>query len=265
MSEPTGSRAAVLVDSLHVHLGASRALDGISLRVAQGETLALLGANGSGKTTLMKVLMGLVPITAGRVELHGSDIRNRRAVPWSRIGYVPQRVNSNPSMAVTAEEVVASGLLSDRSLFPGRRGRGRVMEALEQVGLAGRAGDSVHIFSGGQQQRVLIARALVRRPDLLVIDEPMSGIDRKSQEALAATLGRLQSEGTSIVVVLHDLGVLAPIIDRAVVLENGRVVHDGAPPSSGPPSPDQDHFHGQVRGLPPRCTAPVIAAGWRGQ
>ncbi|WP_159803645.1 metal ABC transporter ATP-binding protein [Arthrobacter zhaoguopingii] len=265
MGESTDSRAAVLVDGLRVHLGASRVLDGISLRVAEGETLALLGANGSGKTTLVKALMGLVPVTAGRVELYGSDIGNRRSVPWSRIGYVPQRVNSNPAMAVTAEEVVASGLLTDRNLRPGRRGHGRVMVALDQVGLSGRARESVHIFSGGQQQRVLIARALVRQPDLLVIDEPMSGIDRKSQEALAATLGGLQREGTSIVVVLHDLGVLAPIIERAVVLENGCVVHDGAPPTSGPPSPDQDHFHGQVRGEPPRRTAPAIADGWRGQ
>ncbi len=201
-------------------------LKGIDLTVPDGQTLALLGANGSGKTTLVKTLLGLVPTTKGQVTLYGADVNARRSVPWSRIGYVPQRVNTNPSMTVTAEEVVAAGLLDNRRLLPGPRARERVHNALDQVGLRERSHESVHLFSGGQQQRVLIARALVRQPDLLVIDEPMSGIDQESQTALAISLSELQTKGTTIVVVLHDPGVLAPLIHRTIILDQGRISRD---------------------------------------
>ena len=216
-----------------MRLGGQRVLSDVSLSVAQGETIALLGANGSGKTTLVKALLGLVPPAAGRVALYGADPADRRAVSWHRIGYVPQRVTVHPATAVTAEEVVAAGLLTNRRLLPGREGRRRVLEALDEVALLDRARESVHIFSGGQQQRVLLARALVRRPDLLILDEPLAGIDRESQAALAASLQRLQDSGTAIVAVLHDLGALEPLIRRAVVLDHGRVVHDGVPPAAG--------------------------------
>ena len=229
MSEASSGAApaSVSVTGLQVRFGAQQVLDGVNLQLADGETLALLGANGSGKTTLVKAMLGLIPRTAGQVALYGVDISERRSVPWPRIGYVPQRMNSAPPMAVTAAEVVTAGLLNNRRLVPGRAGRHRVFEALEQVGLQHRAREAVGHFSGGQQQRVLLARALVRRPDLLILDEPLSGIDLESQHALAATLQRLQDTGTSIVAVLHDSGVLAPLIGRGVLLDHGRVVHDG--------------------------------------
>lgn len=244
MSDPKSGGPAVLVENLSVRLGVVPILDRVSLRVGHGETVALLGANGSGKTTLVKTIMGLVPVGAGNITLYGSDITDRRSVPWSRIGYVPQRINANAALSVTAEEVVASGLLSERRFFPARDGRGRVLKALKEVGLDGRAGDSVQVFSGGQQQRVLIARALVRQPDMLVIDEPMSGIDGQSQNALAVTVRELQRRGTTIVVVLHDPGVLAPMIQRVVILDHGRVAYDGPPaqqPSAGPAASRQGH------------------------
>ena len=97
-------------------------LEGIDLEVADGQTLALLGANGSGKTTLVRALLGLVPPTRGRIAVYGADLAMRRTVPWSRVGYVPQRVNAQPGMSVTAEEVVAAGLLDHRRLTPGPPG-----------------------------------------------------------------------------------------------------------------------------------------------
>jgi zinc transport system ATP-binding protein len=250
VSERSSGGPAVHVDALHVQLGATTVLEGIDLAVPDGQTLALLGANGSGKTTLVRTLLGLVPATKGQVTLYGAAVSARRSVPWSRIGYVPQRVNANPSMTVTAEEVVAAGLLDNRRLLPGPRARERVQNALDQVGLRERSHESVQLFSGGQQQRVLIARALVRQPDLLVIDEPMSGIDQESQTALALTLSELQNRGTTIVVVLHDPGVLAPLIHRTVILDQGRIIHDGTlaaqdshRPSSGPATSDTDAVH----------------------
>src|SRR5690606_31721981 len=110
---------------------------------------------------------------------------------------------------------------------------------------AERANETVSVFSGGQQQRVLIARALVRRPELLVLDEPLTGIDRDSQESLAATLTGLRERGTSVLTVLHELGSLAGLLERAVVLRHGRVVHDGPPPpaAAGHSDPDHEHHH----------------------
>ncbi|TWG75797.1 zinc transport system ATP-binding protein [Cellulosimicrobium cellulans J34] len=111
------------------------------------------------------------------------------------------------------------------------------------MGLADRADDSTAELSGGQQQRVLIARALVRRPDLLVLDEPVAGVDKPSQEAFAATMTRLVDDGLTVLVVLHELGALAPLVERAVVLRHGRVVHDGAPPRASSTHAGATHQH----------------------
>lgn len=253
----------VMVEHLSVDLGTGPILDGIDLRVSKGETLALLGANGSGKTTLVKALVGLVPLTSGRVVLYGADVRARRTVPWARIGYVPQRVNMGPSMSATAEEVVTSGLLSRLRLRPGPGSQGRVREALAEVGLAERAGESVHLFSGGQQQRVLIARALVRKPDLLIIDEPLSGIDRASSLALASSLQRLHNTGTTIVVVLHELGELGSMIQRAVVLDQGRIVQDGPPSTTDLDDPGRHHTDSAQGFTAHRHPARGLEAGWQ--
>jgi zinc transport system ATP-binding protein len=207
-----------------------------------------MGGNGSGKSTLLKALLGIVPTTAGHAQLRGVEVTtSRQAVPWSSIGYVPQRIGAGTGVPATAAEVVASGLVGHRHLRPGAGARRRCLEALDQVGLADRARESVAIFSGGQQQRVLIARALVRHPKLLLLDEPLSGVDQASKEALAGILARLQAHGTTMLVVLHELGELAPLIDRAVVLDHGRIVHDGRPPAPAHgPDPNQGHPHGDA-------------------
>lgn len=236
----------VHVRDLHVTLGHARILQGVDLDVRDGEMVALLGANGSGKSTLVKALLTIAPVSRGRVEVFGADVAaDHRRVPWRRVGYVPQRVGAASGTPATALEVVCSGLLDNRRLRPPRGWRELALSALDEVGLADRARETVSVFSGGQQQRVLIARALVRRPDLLVLDEPLSGIDRDSQEALAATLTGLRERGTSVLVVLHELGALAGMLERAVVLRHGRVVHDGPPPrpAAGHAGPDHEHLH----------------------
>lgn len=240
-------------------------LHGIDLTVTDGEVVALLGANGSGKSTLVKALTGIVPITAGRAEVYGGDVAAaRRSVPWSRVGYVPQRMGPSSGVPATAVEVVASGLLDGKRLRPGRGARRKSLEALEQVGLLDRANDSVQVFSGGQQQRVLIARALVRDPDLIILDEPLAGIDRASKEALALTLGQMHAKGTTILVVLHELGELHGLIGRAVVLRHGRIVFDGPPPSAAPghDHPDHDHVHAHGDTPPPGHKVPDLRSEW---
>ncbi|MEX5299935.1 ATP-binding cassette domain-containing protein [Kocuria sp. CPCC 205292] len=238
--------AAIRTADLAVVLGAAPVLRGVDLTVADGEAVALMGGNGSGKSTLIKALLGIVPVASGEARLFGADVTGaRRHVPWSRIGYVPQRVGVGAGVPATALEVVASGLTGHRRLRLGAGARRVCLDALEQVGLADRARESVAIFSGGQQQRVLIARALVRQPRLLLLDEPLSGVDQVSKEAIARILAQLQAGGTTLLVVLHELGELSPLLDRAVVLRHGRIVHDGIPPLPAPghDAPDHEHLH----------------------
>lgn len=226
----TGASAeevVVAADGVSVELGGLAVLRGVSLELHAGEAMALLGGNGSGKTTLVRSLVGLAPLRRGQVELFGTVLARFRA--WSRIGYVPQRSTASLSGA-KVKEVVAAGRLAHRAPFvpAGRADRAAVAEALAAVDLSGRAGDQMVHLSGGQQQRVLIARALAAQPDLLVLDEPIAGVDLEHQEVLARLLERLVASGTAVLVVLHEVGALAPLISRALVLRDGRVVRDGA-------------------------------------
>lgn len=244
---------AVEVRDLRVTLDGAIILPRVSVTVAPGEVLAVMGANGSGKSTLLRAVVGALPHQAGTVRLLGAPLG--RAVAWDRIGYVPQRVAAAGGVPATAREVVLTGTLHHRRLVPPRGARTRVTEALATVGLADRADQAVREMSGGQQQRVLLARALVRRPDLLLLDEPLAGVDLPSQDSLSATLAHLVSHGATVVVVLHELGPLAPLIDRAVVLRHGRVVHDGAPPAPAhdhaSPRHQHQHDHGDTPGADP--------------
>ncbi|MDT3395635.1 metal ABC transporter ATP-binding protein [Streptomyces sp. B1866] len=225
-------------------LGARPVLRGVDLSVRRGEVVALLGANGSGKSTAVRAVVGQVPLTGGELELFG--LPRRRFRDWARVGYVPQRTTAAAGVPATVREVVSSGRLARRRLGPLRGDdRAAVHAALERVGLADRARDSVNALSGGQHQRVLIARALAGRPELLIMDEPMAGVDLASQDVLAATLREEVAAGVTVLLVLHELGALEPLIDRAVVLRDGRVVHDGAPPRAvGQHAlPGHEHIH----------------------
>lgn len=235
-----------------VRLDGREVLHGIDLRVESGEMLVLLGPNGSGKSTLVRALLGLVPLSGGRTEIYGvppADFRD-----WHRIGYVPQRLTVGGGVPATVREVVASGRIARRSRlrpFATAADRAAVQRALEQMRLTDRAGQPAQRLSGGQQQRVLIARALAGEPDLLVMDEPTAGVDAASQEALAATLHDLIRQGRTIVVVAHELGPLEPLVTRAVVLEQGRIVHSGAPPAPEGECALPGHRHQHPHGAEP--------------
>lgn len=207
-------------------MGSTHILHQVSLTVERGESVALLGANGCGKSTLIKACLGLYPLAGGDVQLFGASLSKRRQVPWMQVGYVPQRVSATAGVPATALEVVRSGLLGPGRPFAswGGGAKAQAMEALAQVGLAKRANDHVQVFSGGQAQRVMIARALVRRPQLLFLDEPLAGVDRASRQGLADCLAQLREQGITLVTVLHEMGELAGLVDRTVTLADGRVV-----------------------------------------
>jgi zinc transport system ATP-binding protein len=200
----------VAVEGLEVRFGATRALTQVALTVDEGEVVTLIGPNGAGKSTLVRAVLGLITPSAGRVW--------RR--PGLRIGYVPQRMTIDPVLPLTV----------GRFLSLARPGPARkIAAALERVAAAALAGQSIHELSGGEFQRVLLARALMRDPELLVLDEPVQGVDFAGQIALYDLIGRLrESLGLGVLMVSHDLHVVMAATDRVVCL-NHHVCCSGAP------------------------------------
>lgn len=248
----TGADNVLEVRGAHVAVGERPVLHGVDLTASAGEVVALLGPNGSGKSTLVRATVGLLPLTAGEVRLFGMPLA--RFHEWFRIGYVPQRATAAGGVPATVREVVTSGRLPQRRLFRrlGSQDRDAVGRAIDLVGLSDRADESVATLSGGQQQRVLIARAAATEPDLLVLDEPNAGVDQRSQEAFARAMRTFVASGRTVLLVLHEMGPLEPLVDRAVVLETGQVAYDGPLPvpsalAHGPH--DHDHAVQSDRGL----------------
>lgn len=229
---------------VHVSLHGTEILHGVGLEARAGEAVALMGGNGSGKSTLVRALVGALPFSQGAVTLFGEPAS---AASRARLGYVPQRMTASGGVAATALEVVTSGLLGKRTLRLPRGAKAAALAALETLGVEGLARRDVSRLSGGQQQRVLIARALVRKPRVLILDEPMAGVDLQSQVAFAHALGHLKEDGVAVVVVLHELGALGRHIDTAVVLEHGCVTYSGVPPQDlgvhALPGHDHEHAH----------------------
>jgi zinc transport system ATP-binding protein len=225
---PGGGR---LVEAEHVSFryGRDLVLDDVSLRVSAGEFVALVGPNGSGKSTLLKVLLGSVRPGGGRVRLFAEA--PERLADRSRLGYVPQRPTMGSEVPATVEEIVAAGRLSSRGWWrPARRiDREAVAHALRSVDLADLARRPVNELSGGQQQRAFIARAFASEPELLVLDEPIAGVDAESQRRFRDSLVHLITEhGAGVLLVSHELSAVAGDLDRVVVLKN-RVLFDGPP------------------------------------
>jgi zinc transport system ATP-binding protein len=226
MTTDTATTAVSIADGA-VEIGGRPVLRGIDLQVRAGDFLALMGANGSGKSTLVRALVGLRPLSVGQVRLFDTPLDSFGE--WHRIGFVPQRATAASGVPASVWEVVAAGRLTRRKLLRplSRADRAAIDEALEVVGLGDRRRDAVSHLSGGQQQRVLIARALAGEPDLFFLDEPTAGVDLPNQQALAGALAELKARQATVVLVAHELGPLAPLVDRAVVMRDGLIVYDG--------------------------------------
>jgi zinc transport system ATP-binding protein len=209
--------------------GDTPVLDGVSLAVAQGEFLGIIGPNGSGKTTLLRIMLGLLRPSDGDVRLFGRSVASFR--DWGRVGYMPQKTAFDGALPVTAAEVVATGLIP---LLGFRRRVGpeehrKVNEGLARVGMEKQAGVRMGALSTGQQQRVLIARALVSDPALLLLDEPTASIDVEAQSSFYTLLRSFNRErGLTLVIVSHDIGVVAQEVNRVACL-NRHILFCGHP------------------------------------
>lgn len=247
-SHQTDAALAVYTDNLHVAYETNVILHGVDISIPVGQCVAITGANGSGKSTFVKALIGSAPVTAGEVRIFGGSPRGmgekrRDTIDWNRIGYVPQRPATGAGVSSSALEVVRSGTLGPRQWWYPRGSKKAALEALDTVGLAHRKDEPTQVLSGGQQQRVRIARALVRDPDLLIMDEPLAGIDKHSQEKLADIVELKKAEGKTILLILHELGPLQPHLDRAINIANGHVEFDGDPKELPHLHPEQHHHY----------------------
>jgi zinc transport system ATP-binding protein len=218
-------------------------LAGVDLAVASGEFVALAGPNGGGKTTLLRLALGLERPISGRALLYGEP-----ATSFSRrhlLGYLPQRAQLGAEAPATVREVVAAGRVAASRLFgPMRRhDRQRVDEAIERVGLADRADAPIRTLSGGMQQRAFIAKALAGQPALLALDEPTTGVDAESQDALGELLAHLHQElGVTILYVSHEFGAVEHHVER-LVLVRGAILFDGPPHELAGVWHDPSHTH----------------------
>jgi zinc transport system ATP-binding protein len=249
------STDVIATKDLAVTLSGRPIIRDLELTVGAGEVVALMGTNGSGKSTLVKAVLGLLPLSAGEVRLFGTPLPSFRF--WKRLGYVPQRSTIAVGVPSTVQEVVASGRMAHRRPFvPARQSdRDAVRRAISSVGLADRTHHTIGTLSGGQQQRVLVARTLAAEPELLVLDEPTAGVDTVSQQAIADTLSTLTAAGATILVVLHELGPFAPLIQRTLVMRQGRLVYDGPPDLAT--ADDHGHHHRTPTAPTPEVRAPL--------
>lgn len=212
-------------DGVTFGYGRTPVLRDVSLRLASGELLAVVGPNGSGKTTLMKLGLGLLAPTSGSVRLFGQPVERFR--DWAKVGYVPQRAGADGPLPVSVLEVVRSGLAGHLGLVrrPTAAHRQRIEHVLEVMGIGDLRHAPVSRLSGGQQQRTLIARALVTTPQLLVLDEPTTGVDAAARAALRKALEHLISvEGVGVVYISHDPAAFSGLADRVVEVRDGRLL-----------------------------------------
>jgi zinc transport system ATP-binding protein len=247
-------REIIEAENLGFAYGGEMVFSEVNFAVNEGDFVAVIGSNGAGKSTLMRLMLGELTPSQGQVRVFGTDVPRFRH--WPRVGYVPQNAaHVGQGFPASVKEVVEASLYGRAGLFrlPGRALKARAAEALRQVGLTGFEMRPISELSGGQQQRVMLARALAGEPEAMLLDEPTSGVDAATIDALYGLLSRLNRErGMTIVMVTHDVGRASGIASRVLCLEEGSLVE--LPPCQvmeelrhrhKHPGGDECHIHGR--------------------
>ncbi|ARB40617.1 MULTISPECIES: metal ABC transporter ATP-binding protein [Mammaliicoccus] len=195
------------------------ALSHINIQIYKGDFLAIVGPNGSGKSTLLKLILGLLPLQKGDILISGKKINQYKS--WEKISYVSQKSNAFSSgFPATVKEVVMSGLTKNKSLFKwfNKEDAAQVDAILERLNISDLKNENIAQLSGGQQQRTFIARALISKPSILILDEPTVGIDARHVSEFYQLLTQLKQEGITIILVTHDIGVVADTASKVACL-----------------------------------------------
>jgi ABC-type Mn2+/Zn2+ transport system ATPase subunit len=208
------------------------ALKDVTLDIYPGEFVGMIGPNGSGKTTLLKAVLGLIKPIQGSVQIFDCSCHKLRCHHRARIGYLPQKEQVDPDFPITVMETVMMGRYGAIGLLrrPGRADRALALHALEEVEMADYQDAPLGHLSGGQQQRVLIARALAQQPEVLLLDEPTTGIDAPTQHSIIRLISKLHRDlKLTILLVTHDINMISPFVDRLALI-NGKLYAIGRPP-----------------------------------
>jgi|Deesub1362B_J571_1020462.scaffolds.fasta_scaffold00046_24 zinc transport system ATP-binding protein len=219
-------KPVVELSDVWVELGGHTVLEGITMTVGEGEFVSVVGPNGAGKTTLLKVILGLIRPGQGEVRVFGK-------APWAlgrdraRIGYVPQTEEVDLSFPIRVIDVVLMGRYGALGWMrrPAAADRRAALEAMELVGIGDLADKVIGEISGGQRQRAFLARALAARPDLILLDEPTTGVDPAASGSFYDLLHRIQGRGVTILMVTHDIGVVSQFVDKVACINRKLVVH----------------------------------------
>ncbi len=224
--QSNGAAPAISVSGLSVGYDEARVLESLDFEIPAGALVGVAGPNGSGKSTLLKTLLGLVSPWRGNVRVFGRSVRDARGL----IGYAPQAELVDWDFPVTVADVVMMGRYGRIGLlrYPGSADRAAVAEALAQVRIESLATRQIGELSGGQQRRMLIARALAQEAELILLDEPMVGLDATTQHDLLELFERLRDAGKTLLVATHDLSCVAACFDLTLLL-NKRLVAFGSP------------------------------------
>lgn len=214
------------VKNLSFTVSGQHILSNISFEIFNSEYIAIIGPNGGGKTTLIRMLLGLEKPTNGEVRIFGKKLQDFKE--WHKIGYVPQRASHvDANFPATVQDIVNMGRTSKRGIFSsmGDEDRQTVQDSMEKMGVYDLKDKMVGTLSGGQRQRVMIARALASKPEILILDEPNTGVDMVSQRNFYELLGKLnKEENITIVFITHDIGVIADDIGRLFTINQKAII-----------------------------------------
>lgn len=238
--------AAIDASGVDAGYGGRKVLSDLTLRISAGEFVGVVGPSGSGKSTLLRLLTGTVDCYGGSLRIFGQS-PSRDATPRS-IGYLAQMHNIDPFFPLTVEQVVLLGLVTESRRRPwfSAEERARVVQLLDRLGLRDMARMRIGELSGGQRQRAFLARALVRSPALLLLDEPTTGIDLATRAEVLRLLGELNEEGLTVVLTTHDLNWVAAQLPRIICLR-GNVKADGPPSETLSPAVLNATFGANIR------------------
>ena len=239
-AEPAGS---LTITDLDVSYGALVALTGVNVTVEPGDIVGVIGPNGGGKSTLLKAVAGIVPVRHGRVTVGGHKLRQRGA----HIAYVPQSDDVNWDFPLSAHDVVLMGTFPSIGWLrrPSTRDHERAHAALARVGLSGMEHRHISQFSGGQQQRIFLARAIVQQPRIVLLDEPMTGIDVRNRAILHEMIHEFSASGAIVLMATHDLDEVRQHADHILCL-NRRMIAYGPTDDTFTPDNLRAAFGGQV-------------------
>ena len=221
------SEILVNIDDVSFSYGNTKVLDHVTFPIRAGDFLAIIGPNGSGKTTLVKIILGLLAPSEGRIHIFEED--GQEFTRWEKLGYVPQKATHvDPFFPVSVKEVVEMGLVNSRKLHraPKKDIERRIQRALKQVGMESYTDWRIGKLSGGQQQRVFIARAIVNQPRILFLDEPTTGVDAETQDRFYDMLDHFnERESITIVLVTHDIGIVNKHVSQVACLNQSLQYH----------------------------------------